>query len=444
MGAGTGIGVVALTTLAGGCAAFGLATFLIWWLPVSNFEGGAGYFAVIVTLLGAGGGFLVGAITAASVRSGFATAQLYALGAVTALTLAAGILVVVLKDDGPKIDGSPLRLQVELRFPLEWKPDNLARFETGAGCLMQAHAANESPETPPDVLWRQKHAALNFLEIDNILGKFSWQTAPSTDQQGVASCIVDLGKTTSTRYMRVYVGHRTDVTLWIPLPRRPGPRFEQWSEWNTAGFAPQTGKPAVVDYAFRFRVARKPADQLLPDDFREAQKKAAAALPPDAPLLQWLPFYENQSGGALESYLVETAASDAVKNRAAEFPPLLRSRDRDVVRRAAFAARLLDPIPASLIEPLAESGRHTLELIRDAKSTSLPGDPDLVAEQQAEQFFSAWDEAMDKAGAAGTAQRRTVLEEIDREVHGDAGEGGIHDIAVQVAKALAKLGPAAQ
>jgi hypothetical protein len=37
-----------------------------------------------------------------------------------------------------------------------------------------------------------------------------------------------------------------------------------------------------------------------------------------------------------------------------------------------------------------------------------------------------------------------VLEEINREVHGNTSEGGIHQIAEQVAKDLAKLGAAAQ
>ena len=155
MGGGSFIGVVALTAAAGGLAAFGLATFLIWWIPVSNFEGGAGYFAVIVTGLGVIGGAIVGLVVAATVRSGFATAQTYAIGIVAALTVTAGVLVVIFDDDGPKIDGDLILLETELRFPRDWKPDNLARSENGTGCFAQKRSGNESPDTKPNVLWNR-------------------------------------------------------------------------------------------------------------------------------------------------------------------------------------------------------------------------------------------------------------------------------------------------
>jgi hypothetical protein len=40
-------------------------------------------------------------------------------------------------DDEPKIDGDQIVLETELRFPRDWKPDNLARSENGSGCWAQ-------------------------------------------------------------------------------------------------------------------------------------------------------------------------------------------------------------------------------------------------------------------------------------------------------------------
>src|SRR5258708_5392690 len=47
----------------GGLIAFGLSFFLIWFLKISNFEGGSGYFALFVILTGVAGGFFVGLLT---------------------------------------------------------------------------------------------------------------------------------------------------------------------------------------------------------------------------------------------------------------------------------------------------------------------------------------------------------------------------------------------
>jgi hypothetical protein len=167
-------------------------------------------------------------------------------------------------------------------------------------------------------------------------------------------------------------------------------------------------------------------------------------MPADAPLVQWLPFFEIPSGSAVLNSESTRPEVQAVRAHPEELLPLLRSGDPAVVRRAVLAAANLEQVPASLIEPLAAGGRQTIELIHEARASSLPGDPDLVAEGAAYTFFSNWSTAMDHAGDTGIPARRKVLEEIAREVGGDVGRDGIHLIAEQVRKDLDKLGPAAQ
>src|SRR5277367_89617 len=117
---GSAAGVVALTTVAGGFAGAGLAAFLIKALQISNFEGGSGYFAVFVTLFGVAGGFVVGLITALAVHSSFWVAQGCAVGILVALTIVAGVIAVGVQDDGPKLDGDKVVLEVELKCPRDW------------------------------------------------------------------------------------------------------------------------------------------------------------------------------------------------------------------------------------------------------------------------------------------------------------------------------------
>src|SRR5258708_31769286 len=138
---GSGIGVVVLTTLMGGLAAFGLSFFLIWFLKVTNFEGGAGYFTLFIILTGLAGGFVVGLITALTMRSTFTEILLRAAAIVVALMIAAGVIVVLAKvfeDKGPKFDGDSIRLEVELKCPGDWKPDNALKAGHG-GCWLQKH-----------------------------------------------------------------------------------------------------------------------------------------------------------------------------------------------------------------------------------------------------------------------------------------------------------------
>src|SRR3954453_3548585 len=142
------IGLVVLTTLMGGLAAFGLSFFLIPFLKVTNFEGGAGYFTVFVILSGVAGGFAVGLIVALAMRGAFAEMLLRAAGLVVALTIGAGVLVVLTKvfeDKGPKLDGDSIRLEVELQCPRGWKPDNALKAGHG-GCWLQRYPENGTLE----------------------------------------------------------------------------------------------------------------------------------------------------------------------------------------------------------------------------------------------------------------------------------------------------------
>ena len=149
MGWGPRLAVIFLTTAAGAGAAFGVASFLIQGLQITNREGASGYFAVFVTGIGLIGGFLVGFITALAVQSGFWKAQGYALGIVVALAVAGAVLPLVLNDNGPRLDGDALVLEVELKCPSGWKPNHKSR--SSSFCWMQEQAVDGPREVNPAI-----------------------------------------------------------------------------------------------------------------------------------------------------------------------------------------------------------------------------------------------------------------------------------------------------
>src|SRR5258708_22489908 len=90
----------------GGLIAFGLSFFLIWFLKISNFEGGSGYFALFVILTGVAGGFFVRLPTVLSIPSRSVQIQLRATAIVPPLPATPTTIVVLNKafeDKGPTL-----------------------------------------------------------------------------------------------------------------------------------------------------------------------------------------------------------------------------------------------------------------------------------------------------------------------------------------------------
>ena len=398
------VGVVVLTTVMGGLTAFGLSFFLIWFLNISNFEGGAGYFTVFLILTGAGGGFVVGVLTAVIMSSSFADMLLRAAEIVAALTVAVTIVVVLAKvfeDKGPKLEGDSIRLEVEFRCPRDWKPDNALKAGHG-GCWLQKYPENGTLEANPIVT-----------------GSLIWDHPPAPGEPWTISCAVPLEKTASPRYMLIYTSKSFEITLQVPLPRHPGPQFLQWSAWNTAGFLPQQRSPVAPEgVAFRFRILKESAytaaHPTKEEVFLQKRKSDRAALPPAPTVADWLPFYENV--WEVPTYEKDTLGPEvqAVNDHPEELVPLLRSDDTTVARRAAYATKFLKTVPPNLIEPLANTGLYTIQLIRAARAGALPNDPDELTEEKAWSFYIEWGMAMDHAGA--TSERREILKKIAAEL----------------------------
>jgi hypothetical protein len=70
--------------------------------------------------------------------------------------------------------------------------------------------------------------------------------------------VTPLQITTRQRYLLIYLNEDKEVTIEVPLPRHPGPQFQQWSDWSTKGFLPQKRSTVQPNgFAFRFRVRKE-------------------------------------------------------------------------------------------------------------------------------------------------------------------------------------------
>jgi hypothetical protein len=419
MGWGAKIGFVLLSALEGGSLALALASFIIEYQQITAREGTAGYFAVSITLIGLFCGLVVGVITALAATSGFWKTQGYAVGILFALTLAGGVLLIWSDDRGPKLDGDSIVAEIELKCPRGWQPDNKAKFD-GSFCWVQAVAADAPSRENP---------------MYN--GGLSLEEARQEDGRWIVPSAIDLRRTTSNRYLRMFMGRVTDVTIKIPLPRSPGAKYKEWSAWRTDGFLAQKDHPVQPGYEFRCRIQTDTEYKRAHPDknsvTRAALLKTFDSMPADAPIAKWLPLFEDADGRPTANMPGDHPELKAVNAHAEQLSPLLRSTDRNVVRQAVYAAATLEHPPESIIEPLAHAGLRTIELAKESSAGALPGDPDLVAEDKAHQYFSSWSVAMDHAGDAAIPARRKVLEQIEPEVQ------SIPLIADQVRKDLAQV-----
>ena len=281
------------------------------------------------------------------------------------LTLLAGVLSVVF--GGDKNERSGQVLELEVKCPAGWKPDNLARSESGRLCWVQPR------EQDGEETWGELY----------LVG------------DGRLSGGVRLKKRGKARYLRVHAGRTTDLS--IALPALSG----EWSAWAAA----------AQGYSYRVRVApEEEYDREHPspiEAFRAARAKALSTIGPEAPLADWLPFFEDERGGPSASMPDPHPEYAVVRSKAAgELGALLGSKDRETVRRAVLAASALDPdpVPQAVVGSLSGAGRVVVDAIREARANGTPEDPDVVGEDRAYTLFVYWDRGDGEGGGEGSGE----------------------------------------
>jgi hypothetical protein len=154
------------------------------------------------------------------------------------------------------------------------------------------------------------------------------------------------------------MGDRSFGGFLIPLPARPGKKFQQWSDWFPN---PPPGRPPWPDTepSCRFRL-----QQILPPppppDPAVVDARNFAALKPEAPLSECLSFLNRCA--PTERY---QAVDKVIEQRPTELAQLIRSKDSNLREPAlAAVARLSQVTPEISDAVLAEQCQLAAELKR--------------------------------------------------------------------------------
>lgn len=418
----TGVaGLIVLTTALGGFAAAVVSRFLIESLHVSHFEGGSGYFALFVTGIGIGGGFLTGAIVAAARPSDFTRALVWSVGIIAAIALLGAFLPPLLRDKGDLLDGEKLVLQLELQMPAGWKRErNREANRKGDFCWLQRDALDD-----PKPLHGIRSGSIELQQRENGV----W----------IAVTAFDLSDSIAHRFVRIFSGNTVNISVVVPLPTRPDRRFTNWSEWTSSGLYAQEGATVPSGFTFRFRVQTEAEHQhqFPGHDARlaEYRRVRTAGLSKQDPLQKWLFLFDGPDGKP-EQPANPDAARELLNKKVAEMPALLASKDPDTRRRAIYAAAHYYPkLPPSLEQPLAGAADLVVELMQTAGKAS-PDEPDFETEELAYQVYVNWVASVDQSNAQAPVFRQ-ALEKIAQAAGAGPSIGRIHEIAESAQKRLA-------
>lgn len=220
---------ILLVTFMTGALALVAAGFVmsacVGWYRISSFEGKSGYAVVSVAILGGFGGLILGFLIA---RTGDGSLVGIAWGAVL---LAAGVAAAVaraLADVPPTIGGQELTLDVEIRLP-----------EGASG----------------DVADLQLHSVVRAVARKSERGELRPAEARLEEGRRVVPGSAHVFTGRGLRMVSVQIGDEPRFGFQVPLPARPRPRHEEWSEWLPRPVPPNPPWPPSKP-SLRFRVRR--------------------------------------------------------------------------------------------------------------------------------------------------------------------------------------------
>lgn len=385
------VGIVAapLATIIVGTAANSWAN----WLRISPREGAAGYWVVLMALLGG----LIALFVGISIARGwllstpnFWSALGTALGGITALTLVITAIIWLATDHPPRIDGRRLELAVEVRFP--------------------AGATIESLQAAPPYVTIMRVAAGDSRGS----GYFDFKSAREVDGHVVVPITLDLS--TSVKEKKLHVGFpEKNVFFPINVGSKPAPKDLEWTDWIVAE-TPETA------FAARYKVVVEPPPapvltQEQQDAEIEAQKAAEMrALATDAPLAQWLVYM--RYGVSQTRIDAAVAAIRARPNWVTEMAHEMLDGEYESSRDALRAVQHFKPPPAELVPGVAAVGDEIAATLLELEKTPPESDQYQAFVAGISTRFSAWNDATRALQEANvgdfTPQLKAIIEPARR------------------------------
>jgi hypothetical protein len=394
------IGIALLTGILGLLCGGFLGNACVRWYRISGFEGGSGYAVIAIALVGGIVGLVVGLVASRIVAAGAGPGFLKGLGSAWGAALALAALITSIcwafADIPPAIDGHELMLEVEIKLPVG--VTNSPALGVGESHLNLGSLSGHTQRKAHDGMLNPAAARLE-------------------DGRWIVPGEVLVFTMRGKRALDIELNGEQIQGFMVPLPARPGKRFEEWSQW---GPRPPAGMPPWPDskpsYRFRVRQILPPPPGPPPEDHEAKgaaeQRARFDAMKPDAPITEWMRFTvygtpEDQVAAAISHIVGRT-------NFIGEWMPLVLGEDAEQAGELLkLVTRMPDP-SSDLVPPMQAIGRDLAERIRKVNATTVEQDPSYLAAADVSIRFSWWMEAArflrDKNGSDFAPELKVILE----------------------------------
>ncbi|MEO8000080.1 MAG: hypothetical protein ABI852_21695, partial [Gemmatimonadaceae bacterium] len=231
-----------IVTAAIGCVLSGyIASLAVRWFNVSSFEGGSGYYVLSFALMGLVVGLIAGVVisrvVAAMPNPGFFKALRYSVATILTLVGFVGGIGRLRAHVPPTIDGEPLMLMVEARFPEnEFQP----------------------PAAVPGVSSLLLGSVSNHVQRKSMKGALWKEDAKLVDGRWVVPGAVFVFTERGDRALDINLNDSVNAGFIIRLPARPGKKYLEWSEWYPKDGRDGPTRSTGVTYRHRVQKISQP------------------------------------------------------------------------------------------------------------------------------------------------------------------------------------------
>lgn len=376
-----------------------IANACVSWFSVSSREGQSGYYVIFNALIGGFLSFVIGLIAARLIVGHFGSDFVKEAGAAVGVVVGiAGLLTLFLRliaDVEPTLDGRPLNLEVEFRFPVGL-PEGVTPTSTGKWGF-------------------QLLSIVGGVRRGNQAGEIRSGAAHRDEGRWIVPAVVRVFTERGDRAIQLTCDDKDAAGFLVPLPARPKHTFEAWSDWMPRQQA--DGKPWPTDkMSYRFRVQKEPPpppqktmEELQAEQAAE-EMAAFEKLPLDGPLTQWFEYTrseQNLTERALERILART-------NAIAELRALAVGDDPDHAHAALNCIRLMPEPPAALVPVVEEAARVIAARMQRFIQTPKEQDPEFATAVDPATRFYGWigaaENLRDKCGGDFVPELTTLLE----------------------------------
>lgn len=389
------------------------------WYRVSTFEGAAGYVMAAIAMLGAILGLIIAGVVsrfiAVDSTPGFFKGLGVSCGLVIGIAAITTVISWLLADIPPKIGGRYLNLEVEIRLPVG-----------------QTNPPTSVIKDPKLTLG----SVINHKQRKSEDGELRLAEARFENGRWIVPGSVRVFTMRGRRSIYSQMGSESVQGFLVPLPARPGKKFENWSEWEPRPRGGATWPDTNPSYRFRVQRVLPPPPE---PDPAIVEAERFAALKPDAPLEQWLVFLRREAPEDRNQSILKV-----VNARQPELAKLIASTNCATREMALNTVMNLSRVSPEVSEAVLAEGRQLGSALKDFNQMK-SDDPDFYNVQVAlRSRFSYWHHAWWRVHQITRVDGRPPVQEILDLARVRAKDTSMDEIVINAEAHLRGLEPVAQ